>query len=39
MEICSQDKCISGTESQILHDGGLLIDIIPESEVLQLSPS
>ena len=27
MEICSQDKCIIGSESQVLLDRGCLVDI------------
>ena len=28
MEICSQDKCIIGSESQVLLDRGCLVDVI-----------
>lgn len=36
LEICSQDKCILGSESQVLLDRGSLVDIISKIS-LQLS--
>jgi hypothetical protein len=36
MEICSQDKCILGSESQVLLDRGFLVDVISKMG-LQLS--